>query len=53
MDPLLMVLLAGAVVLGVRRGVSTLVVALGGLIVWLVLNILGLFLAPIGFLLAL
>jgi hypothetical protein len=48
-----MVLLAGAVVLGVRRGVSTLIVALGGLVVWLVLNILGLFLAPIGFLLAL
>jgi hypothetical protein len=53
LDPLFMLLLAGATVLGVRRGVSMLVVALGGIVAWLVLNILGLFLAPVGFLLAL
>ena len=53
LDTILMVLLAGATVLGVRRGVSTLIVALASIVAWLVLNILGLFLAPVGFLLAL
>ncbi len=52
-DALLMVLLAASIVLGVRRGVSMLIVALGSLVVWIVLNILGLFFPPFGFVIAL
>jgi hypothetical protein len=52
-DPLLMVVLAAAVALGVRRGVATLIVAVGSLLAWFILNIIGVFLAPIAFLLAL
>jgi hypothetical protein len=52
-DVLLMVLLASSTVLGMRRGVSMLVVALSSIVVWLVLNILGLFFPPLGFLIAL
>lgn len=52
-DAVLMVLLAASIVLGVRRGVSMLIVALGSLIVWIVLNILGLFFPPLGFVIAL
>lgn len=52
-DIVLMVLLAASIVLGVRRGVSMLIVALGSLVVWIVLNILGLFFPPLGFAIAL
>ena len=52
-DVVLMVLLAASIVLGVRRGVSMLIVARGSLVVWIVLNILGLFFPPLGFAIAL
>jgi hypothetical protein len=52
-DAFLMVLLASSIVLGMRRGVSMLVVALGSILLWLILNNVGLFFPPLAFFIAL
>jgi hypothetical protein len=52
-DTLLIVLMAGCTVIGVRRGVAGLVVGIGVFPLWLVLNIIGGIHPLVGFLLAL
>ena len=51
-DSLLIVLMAGCTVIGIRRGVAGMVVGVGAVPVWLILNIIGGIHPLVGFLLA-